>query len=227
MVDASIAAQRQQLAALEPELAGHYNHYIAFQHLDGELPSDTFIGNVNQNVITQLDTGKAFRGGTDLIAILDRYLDRAVTVYLKSYSIADGEKEPKLRHRPPIGDDDTPVGAPIPNLRDGWRHRMLHRLIRERRLPTVRGCGLAFETVEKDEQLGAIARSIRPTQPRNLTSVNSRPPTDSVLPAETSAAVVVTSEERVNWTADRRPGDRTRTGVLALSQAFRLAVHPL
>ena len=80
---------------------GYHNHHIEFQELDGELPWDTFFGNTNPEVIMQLDTGNAFYGGADLVSILEKYPNRAVTVHLKPYSRSDG-------FRPLIGDDDVP-----------------------------------------------------------------------------------------------------------------------
>lgn len=70
---------------------GYHNHWIEFRELDGELPWDTFFRNTNSDVIMQLDTGNALRGGARSLPILERYPGRAATVHLKEHSAIDDQ----------------------------------------------------------------------------------------------------------------------------------------
>lgn len=65
---------------------GYHNHHFEFERLDGELPWDIFFGNTREDVVMQLDTGNALRGGAQAAPILERYPGRALTVHLKEYS---------------------------------------------------------------------------------------------------------------------------------------------
>jgi sugar phosphate isomerase/epimerase len=68
---------------------GYHNHTIDFQPINGELPWDIFFGATVTDVIMQLDTGNAMRGGVsskEILEILERYLGRATTVHLKEFS---------------------------------------------------------------------------------------------------------------------------------------------
>ncbi len=65
---------------------GYHNHYTEFQPLDGEMPLDTFFGNVRKDVIMQFDVGNARHGGGDASVFLKKYPGRAVTVHVKEYS---------------------------------------------------------------------------------------------------------------------------------------------
>lgn len=67
---------------------GYHNHVHEFQALDGERPWDTFFGNTPREVIMQLDTGNALRGGAESAPLLERYPGRALSVHLKDYSRA-------------------------------------------------------------------------------------------------------------------------------------------
>ena len=70
---------------------GYHNHWIEFQELDGELPWDTFFGNTKPEVVMQLDTGNALRGGAKSQPILGRYPGRAKTVHLKEHSATNAQ----------------------------------------------------------------------------------------------------------------------------------------
>jgi sugar phosphate isomerase/epimerase len=70
---------------------GYHNHYVEFEELDGELPWDTFFGNTDPEVIMQLDTGNALKGGGDPVPYVERYPGRSLTVHLKEYT-SSGEK---------------------------------------------------------------------------------------------------------------------------------------
>lgn len=84
---------------------GYHNHHTEFQPLDGEWPWDTFFGNTKKEVIMQLDTGNALRGGAESAPILERYPGRAVTVHLKPYKT--GLDDPNAGYKPLIGDDSV------------------------------------------------------------------------------------------------------------------------
>ncbi len=87
---------------------GYHNHHVEFQPLDGERPWDTFFGHTDPAVIMQLDTGNAVYGGADVVDLIRRYPDRAVTVHLKPYSRTAGATDPHAGFRPLIGEDETP-----------------------------------------------------------------------------------------------------------------------
>lgn len=89
---------------------GYHNHHTEFTPLDGEMPWDTFFGNTELDVIMQLDTGNALRGGSHVGQFVERYPARALTVHLKPYSRREGQENPDLGYRPVIGDDDIPWG---------------------------------------------------------------------------------------------------------------------
>jgi len=68
---------------------GYHNHAIEFQPLDGDLPWDIFFGTTIPDVVMQLDTGNAMRGGVSpdgILEIIKRYPGRAATVHLKEFS---------------------------------------------------------------------------------------------------------------------------------------------
>lgn len=89
-------------------VTGYHNHHTEFTPLDGEKPWDTFFSNTDRKVIMQLDTGNAFFGGGDCVAILKKYPGRAGTVHLKPYSKAAGKTDPRHGFRPVIGEDELP-----------------------------------------------------------------------------------------------------------------------
>ncbi|HLE74519.1 MAG TPA: sugar phosphate isomerase/epimerase [Candidatus Bathyarchaeia archaeon] len=68
---------------------GYHNHAIEFQPIDGEMPCDIFFGATKPDVVMQLDTGNAMRGGINpdgILEIIKHYPNRAVTVHLKEFS---------------------------------------------------------------------------------------------------------------------------------------------
>ncbi len=85
---------------------GYHNHHIEFQPFTpgGELPWDTFFGNVDPSVVMQFDTGNALHGGSAGAAVeyLTRYPGRADTIHLKEYDIANDSYDPA------VGEGDVP-----------------------------------------------------------------------------------------------------------------------
>lgn len=68
---------------------GYHNHAIEFQPMEGDLPWDIFFGATVPDVVMQLDTGNAMRGGVIpdvILEILRHYPGRATTVHLKEFS---------------------------------------------------------------------------------------------------------------------------------------------
>lgn len=68
---------------------GYHNHMVEFQPIGGELPWDMLFGATNSDVVMQLDTGNAMRGGVssdEVLEIIKRYPGRAKTVHLKEFS---------------------------------------------------------------------------------------------------------------------------------------------
>jgi len=87
---------------------GYHNHHTEFTPLDGEMPWDTFFSNTVYDVIMQLDTGNALRGGAHVAPFVERYPYRALTVHLKPYSLELGKEDPAQGYKPLIGDDSIP-----------------------------------------------------------------------------------------------------------------------
>lgn len=79
---------------------GYHNHYHEFKLLDGKRPWEVFFDATSQDVIMQIDTGNALRGGGAPTDYLRRYPGRAVTVHLKEHSATN----PKAL----IGEGDVP-----------------------------------------------------------------------------------------------------------------------
>jgi len=68
---------------------GYHNHTIEFQPMNGEMPWNVFFGAAKPDVVMQLDTGNAMRGGISpegILEIVKRYPNRAATVHLKEFS---------------------------------------------------------------------------------------------------------------------------------------------
>lgn len=73
---------------------GYHNHHIEFVRVGGEFPWDIFFGAASHDVIMQLDTGNAMCGeatADDVLAVIERFPMRAVTVHLKEYSATNEE----------------------------------------------------------------------------------------------------------------------------------------
>jgi sugar phosphate isomerase/epimerase len=87
---------------------GYHNHAIEFEALDGEAPWDTIFGNTAKEVVMQLDTGNAARGGADVVAVLERYPGRANSVHLKPYTWSATKDDPRQGFKPVIGQDEMP-----------------------------------------------------------------------------------------------------------------------
>jgi sugar phosphate isomerase/epimerase len=84
---------------------GYHNHHTEFTALDGEKPWDTFFGHTDLDVVMQLDTGNALRGGADVAPFLSAYPARALTVHIKPYSPEAGKDNLDEGYRPLVGDD--------------------------------------------------------------------------------------------------------------------------
>ena len=65
---------------------GYHNHYTEFKPINGEIPWDIFFSIANNDVVMQLDTGNAMKGGGDPVAILKKYPERVSTIHLKEFS---------------------------------------------------------------------------------------------------------------------------------------------
>ncbi len=89
---------------------GYHNHHTEFTPLDGEWPWHTFFGKTRKEVVMQLDTGNALRGGADSVPLLERYPGRAISVHLKPYSKTAGKDDPNAGFKPLIGEDEIPWG---------------------------------------------------------------------------------------------------------------------
>ncbi len=93
---------------------GYHNHYTEFTPLDGELPWDTFFGNTVPDVVMQLDTGNALKGGAEVAPFIERYPGRALTVHLKEYSATNDQAligEGDVRWEQVFQLCESPVGA--------------------------------------------------------------------------------------------------------------------
>ncbi|MFO7946431.1 MAG: sugar phosphate isomerase/epimerase [Armatimonadota bacterium] len=78
---------------------GYHNHFHEFTEMDGELPWDTFFSNTDSDIVMQLDTGNALKGGGEITQFLERYPARALTVHVKEFSEGEG--------KPVVGEGDT------------------------------------------------------------------------------------------------------------------------
>ncbi len=86
-------------------VTGYHNHHTEFTPMEGDLPWDLLFGNTDADVVMQLDMGNGLFGGADLVALLEGYPGRAVTVHLKPFKQGlDGHDG----FRPLIGEDDVP-----------------------------------------------------------------------------------------------------------------------
>jgi sugar phosphate isomerase/epimerase len=102
------AARAEQHNALARRLApeglsvGYHNHALEFEKVvEGERVWDILLAHLSRDVLIELDTGSAFRGGGDVLSILQSCPGRVKTVHLKPHSRTGGT-------RPLIGDDDLP-----------------------------------------------------------------------------------------------------------------------
>ena len=65
---------------------GYHNHYIEFKPRDGETPWDIFFGAAKNDIVMQLDTGNAMKGGGDPVEILRKDARKVATIHLKEFS---------------------------------------------------------------------------------------------------------------------------------------------
>ncbi|MCD6545971.1 MAG: TIM barrel protein [Thermotogae bacterium] len=68
---------------------GYHNHMMEFQKLENNWIWCWLFDRLNPNIVMQLDTGNAMHAGLtneDLIRIIEKYPNRAVTIHLKEYS---------------------------------------------------------------------------------------------------------------------------------------------
>lgn len=99
------AGMYNQLARrLAPEglRVGYHNHAFEFEIvIGGEMVWEILMAHLSPEVVIELDTGGAYRGGVDVLATLEGCAGRAWAVHLKPHSRAEGT-------RPLIGEDDLP-----------------------------------------------------------------------------------------------------------------------
>jgi sugar phosphate isomerase/epimerase len=83
---------------------GYHNHAFEFEKIvGGERVWDILMAHFCQEVCIELDTGSTFRGGGDVLAVLEQCAGRVKTIHLKAHSRTLGT-------RPLIGEDDLPWG---------------------------------------------------------------------------------------------------------------------
>jgi sugar phosphate isomerase/epimerase len=81
---------------------GYHNHALEFeQAINGETVWEILIAHLSEDVLIELDTGSAFRGGGDVPSILEQCAGRVKAIHLKPHSRTQGT-------RPLIGEDDLP-----------------------------------------------------------------------------------------------------------------------
>lgn len=80
---------------------GYHNHDFEFETTEGQTPWNILFDNTDPEIMMQLDTGNAYKGGGDVVEIIKQYALRAKTIHLKPYSKQKGFKTM-------IGEDDTP-----------------------------------------------------------------------------------------------------------------------
>jgi sugar phosphate isomerase/epimerase len=81
---------------------GYHNHAFEFETaIGGETAWEVLMGHLSPEVVIELDTGGAYRGGADLLATIEACAGRAWAVHFKPHSRAEGT-------RPLIGEDDMP-----------------------------------------------------------------------------------------------------------------------
>lgn len=68
-------------------VTGYHNHWDEFAPIEGgDCAWDLFFGNTKKEVVMQVDTGNALRGGCDVVAYVEKYPGRALTVHLKEHA---------------------------------------------------------------------------------------------------------------------------------------------
>lgn len=75
----------------EGMFVGYHNHDIEFHPIEGEIPFNIFFDETNHDVVIQLDTGHALRGGSDPLEILRSYPGRFSTLHIKEFSSTNDE----------------------------------------------------------------------------------------------------------------------------------------
>jgi sugar phosphate isomerase/epimerase len=84
---------------------GYHNHAFEFEKVvEGERLWDILLAHLSEDIVIELDTGSAFRGGGDVLAILAQCAGRVKAIHLKSHSKTRGT-------RALIGEDDLPWQA--------------------------------------------------------------------------------------------------------------------
>ncbi|MEA3400929.1 MAG: sugar phosphate isomerase/epimerase [Armatimonadota bacterium] len=64
---------------------GYHNHAAEFRPLEGEIPWEVFMDNVDEEVFGQLDIGHVLRAGQDPVLYLEKYPGRSITVHVKDF----------------------------------------------------------------------------------------------------------------------------------------------
>jgi len=104
---AFFSALAEKLAAVGMQ-TGYHNHVDEFKETEGAIPWVVLGENTDPAVIMQIDTGNAYSGGGDPLAMLRLFPGRAGTVHLKPYSLPKGREDRRNGFRTMIGEDTTP-----------------------------------------------------------------------------------------------------------------------
>ena len=64
---------------------GYHCHGFDFKQVDGVTAWDTLFGQVDKEVMMQLDTGNCAEGGGDPVAVLKKFPGRAITLHVKEF----------------------------------------------------------------------------------------------------------------------------------------------
>ena len=86
---------------------GYHNHDFEFVNLEGKTPWEILFDNTDNDIIMQLDTGNAYKGGGEVLEMLKKYSHRAQSVHLKPFSKSLEEKK-GAGFKTMIGEDETP-----------------------------------------------------------------------------------------------------------------------
>ena len=68
---------------------GYHNHWIEFEPIYGGTLWDIFLNATNNDVVMQLDTGNAMKGGGNPVEIFKKCPGRVSTIHLKEFSSAN------------------------------------------------------------------------------------------------------------------------------------------
>lgn len=119
---------------------GYHNHHHEFAPIDGRIPMDLLINNLDPEVWIEIDTHWVARGGADPAAYIKKVAGRIPCVHFKDMTIAIDDRSPKMCE---IGDGNL-----------NW-----HRIVE-----ACRYAGVIWYIVERDsgdlDPFDSLARSI-------------------------------------------------------------------